>query len=64
MTLRSWFDKLMGLDKLTGRGPKPPPAPAEPTTFPSQRTLTPEEQAERDKADEPHDRPGPNIHNP
>ena len=53
MTVRAWIDKLLG------RGPKPPPAPAEPSTFPSQRPLTEEEQAERDKADKPPESPGP-----
>jgi hypothetical protein len=46
VTLRAWIDKLLGRRKS-------PPAPAEPLSFPSQRTLTEEEQAERDKADEP-----------
>jgi hypothetical protein len=53
MTLRTWIDKLLG------RRPKTPPAPAEPSSFPSQGTLAEDDQAARDKADEPPKSPGP-----
>jgi hypothetical protein len=48
--LRAWLDKLMG------RSPKaeePSPAPAKPTTAPSEGPLTEGQQAQRDKAGEP-----------
>jgi hypothetical protein len=59
VNLRAFWDRLLG------RSPKPA-APEGGTytepSFPSQRTLTEEEQAERDREDSPDyddDRPGP-----